>query len=60
MVMTLQAHAGHPQRITDIILMVNDELLRQLMQNLVVRHDRAGLRRLQNTFEIGRCASTAT
>ena len=48
----LEAHAGHADRIADAFLSVDDEFLRQHVQDLLVRGNRDGLRRVDDVLDV--------
>jgi hypothetical protein len=49
----LEAHAGHPDRIADSLLAVDDEFLRQHVQDLLVGRDGDRLGRVDHVLDIG-------
>ena len=51
----LQAHAGHAERLADAFLRVDDEFLRQDVQDLLVGRDRHRLRRVDHAVDVAGC-----
>ena len=49
----LEAHAAHAERLAHVLLPVDDEFLRQDVQDLLVVRDRDRLRRLDDAVDVG-------
>ena len=50
--MPLEAHAGHAERITHVALVVDQELLRQDMQDALVGRNRARLGGVDHAIDV--------
>ena len=50
----LEAHARHADRLLDAVLIVDDELLRQHVQDVLVDRQRDGARRVEHALDVRR------
>src|SRR5690606_19367833 len=48
----LEAHAGHAYRLTDAVLRIDDELLRQHVNDALIGRNRHGARRVDDALDV--------